>query len=99
MDNKKSNGRRPDTTQNTKDSAIQTPLKRGELRYSRKISNRKQTRQKQSRDTGDSGHKALNSEEKRNKNNPETQATLGIKLSTAKTNETKTIQRHRRHWA
>jgi hypothetical protein len=39
MDNKKSNGRRPDTTQNTKDSAIQTPLKRGELRYSRKISN------------------------------------------------------------
>jgi hypothetical protein len=42
---------------------------------------------------------ALNSEDKQNKNNPETEATLGIKHSTAKTNETKTIQRHRRHWA
>jgi hypothetical protein len=56
-------------------------------------------RQKQSRDTGNSRHKALNSEDKQNKNNPETQATVGIKHSTAKTNETKTIQRQRRHWA
>ena len=31
------------------------------------------------------------------KNNPETEATLGIKHSTAKTNKTKTIQRRRRH--
>jgi hypothetical protein len=50
-------------------------------------------------DTGDNGHKTLNSEDKQNKNNPETQTTLGIKHSTAKTNKTKTIQRHRRQWA
>jgi hypothetical protein len=53
----------------------------------------------QSRDTDDIGHKTLNSEDKQNKTNPETQTTLGIKHSTAKTNETKTIQRHRRQWA
>jgi hypothetical protein len=58
-----------------------------------------QTKQKQSRDTGDIGHKTLNSEDKQNKNNPETRATLGIKLSTAKTNKTKTIQKHRVFYA
>jgi hypothetical protein len=57
------------------------------------------TNQNQSRDTGDIGHKTLNSEDNQNKNNPETQATLVIKHSTAKTNKTKIIQRHNRHWA
>jgi hypothetical protein len=48
-------------------------------------------KQNKSRDADDIRHKTLNSEDKRNKNNPETQTTLGIKHSTAKTNKTKTI--------